>query len=61
MINLATVARPRVTVYFDQETLDLLTQWANEETRTIGNLVEHLATKALRERLEKSESQEKDK
>ncbi|MDY7014095.1 MAG: hypothetical protein SVX43_10965 [Cyanobacteriota bacterium] len=55
----ATVPRPRVTVYFDEEILDALTEWASEETRTVGNLVEHLAIRALKEREKSQVEQDK--
>lgn len=45
-----TVPRPRVTVYFTEEVLKKLELWAEKETRTVGNLVEHLAIKALQDR-----------
>lgn len=45
-----SVARPKISVYFDQEILDQLSAWAESETRTVSNLVEHLAIQALKEK-----------
>ena len=42
----ATVVRPKVTVYFNQDVYDWLTDKAEREVRSVANLVEYLITKA---------------
>jgi molybdopterin-guanine dinucleotide biosynthesis protein A len=45
-----SVPRPKISVYFDREILDKLSAWAENETRTVSNLVEHLTIQALKEK-----------
>jgi predicted transcriptional regulator len=53
-------SRMRVTVTLPEDVHQALSEWAEEEDRTLANLLSHVAAKAVRERLElkkdKSES-----
>ncbi|MEL4896375.1 ribbon-helix-helix domain-containing protein [Crocosphaera sp. Alani8] len=53
----ATVVRPKVTVYFNQDIYDWLNEKAEREVRSVANLVEYLVTKAKEEEI----SQKKNK
>lgn len=48
-LNNSTVVRPKVTVYFNQDVYDWLTKKADNEVRSVANLVEYLITKAKEE------------
>jgi hypothetical protein len=45
----ARVARPKVTVYFNQDVYDWLSEKADKEVRSVANLVEYLITKTKEE------------
>jgi len=50
-------SRMRVTVTLPEDVHQALSEWAEEEDRTLANLLSHVAAKAVRERQE----QKKDK
>ena len=45
-------ARPRVTVTLSEEVHEALTSWAEDEERTVANLLAYIAAKAVKERQE---------
>jgi hypothetical protein len=47
--------KPRVVIYLDEETLDKLKSWAEEERRTVNNLVKIFIEDALASRESKSQ------
>lgn len=46
----------RITVTLDDETHDLLQGWADDEARTVPNLLAYLALKAVKDRQNEKES-----
>jgi hypothetical protein len=54
----ATVARQKVTVYFNQDVYDWLNERADKEVRSVGNLVEYLIVQQKKE--EESQSKKKE-
>lgn len=54
----AAVARPRVTVYFSEDTYQYLVERADREVRTVANLVEYLIVKLVEEERESGVSPE---
>jgi len=49
----------RVTVTLPEDVHQALSEWAEEEDRTLANLLSHVAAKAVRDRQERQE-QKKD-
>jgi hypothetical protein len=45
-------SRMRVTVTLPEDVHQALSEWAQEEDRTLANLLSHVAAKAVRERQE---------
>jgi hypothetical protein len=43
-------SRMRVTVTLPEEVYQALSEWAEQEDRSLANLLSHLAAKAVRER-----------
>ena len=54
-INLTEVSRPRVTVSFNEDVYEYLSQRAEKEVRTIANLIEFIVIQAK----EKDETENK--
>jgi len=55
-------SRMRVTVTLPEDVHQALSEWAEEEDRTLANLLSHVAAKAVRERQEqKKEESESDR
>lgn len=54
-------ARPRVTVTLSEEVHEELTKWAENEERTVANLLAYIATKAVKEHQEDLAAHEKSK
>jgi len=50
--------KPRVVVYLDEETLDKLKAWAEEERRTVNNLVKIFIEDAISNKEQKQSNQE---
>ncbi|MBW4558717.1 MAG: hypothetical protein KME59_22865 [Trichormus sp. ATA11-4-KO1] len=50
--------KPRVVVYLDEETLDKLKAWAEEERRTVNNLVKIFIEDAIANKEKKQSNQE---
>ncbi|MEA5505000.1 hypothetical protein VB735_18190 [Halotia wernerae UHCC 0503] len=50
--------KPRVVVYLDEETLDKLKAWAEEERRTVNNLVKIFIEDAIANKEQKHSNQE---
>ncbi|MEW5857504.1 MAG: hypothetical protein AB1861_08995 [Cyanobacteriota bacterium] len=44
------MARLRTTVTLSEEVHEILSEWADEEERTLANLLSYIATKAAKER-----------
>lgn len=51
----------RITVTLDDETHQILQEWADDEARTVPNLLAWLALKAAKERQEQVQLGKKDK
>lgn len=49
----------RITVTLDDETHQILQQWADDEARTVPNLLAWLALKAAKERQQTEDKQDK--
>jgi predicted transcriptional regulator len=49
----------RITVTLDDETHQLLQEWADSEARTVPNLLAYLALKAIKEKQQEQESKGK--
>lgn len=49
--------KPRVVVYLDEETLDKLKAWAEEERRTVNNLVKIFIEDAIANKEQKQSNQ----
>lgn len=57
----AAVARPKITVYVNDDVYEYLQQRADREIRSVANLVEFIVTQEMmreREQQEQNESQE---
>ena len=55
-------SRMRVTVTLPEDVHQALSEWAEEEDRTLANLLSHVAAKAVRDRQEqKKEESESDR
>jgi hypothetical protein len=52
---MAATKKAKVMFTCEQETKEKLTKWANEEKRTVSNLVELLVTEALENKLNSEE------
>ncbi|MEG4802255.1 hypothetical protein QUB63_20370 [Microcoleus sp. ARI1-B5] len=50
-------SRMRVTVTLPEDFHQALSEWAEEEDRTIANLLSHVAAKAVRERQEQKKEE----
>jgi hypothetical protein len=48
--------KPRVVVYLDPEMNDFLRQWAEDERRTLNNLITILLEKAVEDKKDKKSS-----
>ncbi|XZN90295.1 MAG: ribbon-helix-helix domain-containing protein [Microcoleus sp.] len=48
-------SRMRVTVTLPEDVHQALSEWAQQEDRTLANLLSHVAAKAVRERQEREE------
>lgn len=52
-------SRMRVTVTLPEDVHQALSEWAEEEDRTLANLLSHVAAKAVRERQEQKKEESK--
>jgi CopG-like RHH_1 or ribbon-helix-helix domain, RHH_5 len=52
-------SRMRVTVTLPEEVHQALSEWAEEEDRTLANLLSHVAAKAVRDRQEQKKEESK--
>jgi predicted transcriptional regulator len=52
-------SRMRVTVTLPEEVHQALSEWAEEEDRTLANLLSHVAAKAVRDRQEQKQDKSK--
>jgi hypothetical protein len=52
-------SRMRVTVTLPEDVHQALSEWAQEEDRTLANLLSHVAAKAVRDRQEQKQEQSK--
>ena len=50
-------SRMRITVTLPEDVHQALSEWAQEEDRTIANLLSHVAAKAVRERQEQKKEE----
>ena len=48
--------RLRVTVTLTEDVYQVLSEWAEQEDRSLANLLAHLAAKAVRERFEEKKN-----
>lgn len=59
--SLTGIYPPRVTVTLSEEVHEELTKWAENEERTVANLLAYIATKAVKEHQEELAAPEKSK
>lgn len=45
--------KPKISIYISEEQKKILEEWADNETRSISNLVNHLIEKGIEEYLKK--------
>ncbi|MFE1746021.1 hypothetical protein [Coleofasciculus sp. H7-2] len=50
------MARLRTTVTLSEETHQILSEWAEEEERTLANLLSYIAARAAKERQQQKEA-----
>ncbi len=54
-----TTKKPRMTIYLSQEQRNYLEEWADKEKRTLSNLVGVLIDKAIQERQQAKDKENK--
>ncbi|NJM23704.1 MAG: GIY-YIG nuclease family protein, partial [Richelia sp. SM1_7_0] len=59
--SLSGICPPRVTVTLSEEVHEELTKWAENEERTVANLLAYIATKAVKEHQEDFAAHQKSK
>lgn len=60
MTEAVEVARPRVTVYFDDDIYEHLEKRAKEEVRSVANLVEFIVVQEVADVVRAPKSEDKD-